>query len=65
MSKNVLKLSFSNALHRFVSIGVLDEETKAVVIRYNNIVTNEVAEINDMFRNFPQVSVKQATYGRD
>ena len=50
---------------QMLRLGVLDEETKAVVIRYNNIVTNEVAEINDMFRNFPQVSVKQATYGRD
>ena len=43
----------------------LDEETEAVVRRYNSIVENEVAEINQILRNFPQVSVKQATYGRD
>ena len=43
----------------------LDEETEAVVRRYNSIVENEVAEINQILRDFPQVSVKQATYGRD
>ncbi|MDP7059620.1 MAG: hypothetical protein QF416_04050, partial [Candidatus Marinimicrobia bacterium] len=43
----------------------LDEETEAIVRRYNSIVENEVAEINQILRNFPQVSVKQATYGRD
>mgnify|MGYP001315655075 CR=1 FL=1 len=43
----------------------LDEETESVVRRYNSIVENEVAAINQILRNFPQVSVKQATYGRD
>ena len=43
----------------------LDEETEAIVRRYNSIVENEVAEINQILRDFPQVSVKQATYGRD
>ena len=50
---------------QMLRLSELRDETDAVVNRYNSIISNEVAEINDMFRNFPQVSIKKATYGRD
>ncbi len=50
---------------QILRLGELRDETETVVNRYNSIIANEVAEINKMFRNFPQVSIKKATYGRD
>jgi hypothetical protein len=50
---------------QMLRLGELRNETETVVNLYNSIISNEVAEINDMFRNFPQVSIKKATYGRD